>query len=819
MKNFATRLLLFVFLLILVHVLLSVAFPVEMPPEVLRLDEYLGDEVDVLYFGDSTLYYPVGEVTTGEILQEVLPDHTVAQIAHSAYGLDVYLQYLRYVVRSAHQPQKVIVPINLRSFSPEWDMRPAYQFAKEKQVLTFGLDLSRLFLRPLGVFGLLDSPISQEQFLNAVVWDGDVPIGTVRDFEGDSGAEALQGDAEGAYRSVELEDDAKAQETLLYHYMFGLKPDHRKLDAMVDIAELCDENDIDLVFYLTSVNYLLGERFLGGVFSERLAANADVVKSRLEASHTANTILLDLSFGLKAYAFNDMEHLTENGKVYVAEQISGVIDPERGDTAGDPERHDTTTPEPSPTQPTQTATTAKPSPSPVVTKPAPTGVETEAATTLTVTATRITPTRAVRPSLTVTLTSTSQGTVVPSATLTATVSTPGVTPSPTVSVTPQPTPAPTRGPGGIITDVAYVGHFEPNGKYPVDMYRVRFQSLDETDQVVGIRADIYIPTADITTTFPVLGNAPGTTGLSNRCAPLNEQALQREWGNYHGYSLSYAAQGHIVILPNWLGFDDPDRLHPYFHAKTQARVLLDAGKAVYEFFEGESARDMLARPARAVFFMGYSSGGHAAFAAKDIASTYAPDLPVKGIIGHGPTTNVETLLKEDPAFSPYIIYAYRDFYGSDIIDVADVFLPGWVTPFEGDVLYLCVDGLLDYYSRSARRMYLPEFREVLYGDQLDQAFPRFAEALAESNAGLSGGTHIPVLILQGTADTVITPPSQQAFVTQLCDLGNSVTFLEYPAVAHYQIRSTSFSDTVAWMKNIVEGGVPESHCSDLVAER
>ena len=246
MKNFCTRLLLFVSLLILVHVLVSVAFPVELPPEVLRLDEHLRDGVDVHYFGDSTLYYPVGEVTTGEILQEMLPDRTVGQISHSAYGLDVYLHYLRYVVHSGHLSQTVVIPINLRSFSPEWDMRPAYQFAKEKQVLTLGPALSSLFLRPFGVMGLLDSSVSQEQFLEAVVWDGDVPVGTVRDFEEVSGAEALQGDAEGAYRSVKLEDDAKAQETLLYHYMFGLEPDHRKLDAMVDIAELCEENDIVL---------------------------------------------------------------------------------------------------------------------------------------------------------------------------------------------------------------------------------------------------------------------------------------------------------------------------------------------------------------------------------------------------------------------------------------------------------------------------------------------------------------------------------------------------------------------------------------------
>jgi hypothetical protein len=215
--------------------------------------------------------------------------------------------------------------------------------------------------------------------------------------------------------------------------------------------------------------------------------------------------------------------------------------------------------------------------------------------------------------------------------------------------------------------------------------------------------------------------------------------------------------------------------------------------------------------------MGYSSGGHAAFAAKDWASSYAPELSIKGIIGHGPTTNIETLLREDPVFSPYVIYAYRDFYGSEIIDVDDVFLPRWVPSFETDVVNKCVDDIFYYYSRSARSMYSPEFQDVLYGDRLDQVFPLFAERLSANYAGVSGGNRIPVLILQGTADTVVTPDSQREFRDQLCDQGNIVTYLEYLAVPHIEIRWTSFGDTLSWMQRATKGGILETDCkaSDL----
>ncbi len=807
MKDFAIKLSGFTFFLVLLQILVSIVFPAEIPPEIVRLDEYLADGVDIVYFGDSTLSLPEGEVTTGEILQELLPDYVVGEISYPAYGLDLYLNYVKYIVRSNHHPDTIIVPINMRSFSPEWDMRPAYQFERETKILTLGVPLSRMFFRPLKVFGLFDPPISQSQFENAPVYDGDKLIGVVKDFEGETASEQLQGDAGNAYREVKLEDDEKAEDILKYHYMFSLKPDHHKLKAMMRIAELADKNDMHVIFYITSVNYLLGERFLGSAFSERLAANIEVVQSLLAANGTANMTMLDLGFGLEAYAFVDMEHLTEIGKEYVAEQLAQAIQPEQPSAFKDLQNDSssvTPTSEPSPTQPMKTPTVVLPSPPPTLTK---------RPISLTLTVTGSMPTA---PTSTATLTATVPRELTPTVAVTISASATSRVPTPSVAATMAPISVSRAVSGGDITSVKYVNRLWPRGTYPVDMYRLWFQTVDESDQLVEIRADVYIPYVETETEFPVLGHAAGTTGIGNRCAPLDEQARGRDWGNYHGYSLAYAAQGHIVILPNWLGFDDPDRIHPYFIAKLQGRTLLDAARAAYRFWEGEYANDVLARPAEAVFFMGYSSGGHAVFAAKDQARAYAPDLPVKGVIGFGPTTNVEVLLKEDPLFSPYIVYAYRDFYGDEIIDPADVYLSHWVPTFENDVLNKCVDDIFVYYSRSARYMYLPEFREVLYGDRLAEVFPRFAEKLSDNNAGLSGGWHIPVLILQGTADTIVTPSSQEKFVNQLCDMGNSVTYLEYDVVSHLYIRWNGFQDALAWMDNITNGGVPESHCVDSI---
>jgi len=156
MKSLAIRLSLFSVALAALQFLTAIAFPAGIPPEIVRLDAYLDSRTNIIYLGDSTLSLPAGQVTTGEILQEMLPDCSVGEIAHPAYNLDLYLHYVRYIVRSAHPPDIVIVPINMRSFSPEWDKRPGYQFEEEKKALAFGPFLSRALWRPLEVSGAFE---------------------------------------------------------------------------------------------------------------------------------------------------------------------------------------------------------------------------------------------------------------------------------------------------------------------------------------------------------------------------------------------------------------------------------------------------------------------------------------------------------------------------------------------------------------------------------------------------------------------------------------------------------------------------------------
>ena len=122
----------------------------------------------------------------------------------------------------------------------------------------------------------------------------------------------------------------------------------------------------------------------------------------------------------------------------------------------------------------------------------------------------------------------------------------------------------------------YWNTFEPIGNYTIQLYRLRYKTVDRNERVTEVEANLYVPKVATQTDFPVLLYGAGTTGLSDMCAPLNEFSSGKNWGAYHSYMLEYTAQGLIGILPNYQGFDDADLNHPYFVSEFQARALLDA---------------------------------------------------------------------------------------------------------------------------------------------------------------------------------------------------------------------------------------------------
>jgi len=266
------------------------------------LDKYLKQQVEVLYFGDSTNWYsPKGETdrrSVSKMLKQMLPRYKIGSVAHAAFQMDVYAAYCQYIVRLAKCPKIIIIPVNMRSFSPQWDLEPLYQFEKEKAFLEGGL--RRAFYTPLRVFQYKFSEISREQYLDTPVFKGDAKIGTLRKMRG-------------------------MKKQLILRYLYPLTPEHRKLASLRRIAGLLSRRGIKAIFYITPIDHETGEAYLPGEFERYLARNTRFIHEQLMGSSHR---LLDLSQDLSAAHFawkskgGPNEHLNRDGRQYVAAMLA-----------------------------------------------------------------------------------------------------------------------------------------------------------------------------------------------------------------------------------------------------------------------------------------------------------------------------------------------------------------------------------------------------------------------------------------------------------------------------------------------------------------
>jgi acetyl esterase/lipase len=364
-------------------------------------------------------------------------------------------------------------------------------------------------------------------------------------------------------------------------------------------------------------------------------------------------------------------------------------------------------------------------------------------------------------------------------------------------------PSGTARPGQIAKILAplFKGYTVPPVRHAVDTYILRFASTDADGSPIEIKAMLFVPQFAHAASRPVLVFGAGTTGLGDECAPSLEEPEKRYFGYYRENMLAYAGMGFITVIPDYAGFNDPDRPQRYFSKAAEGHVMLDAARAVFRYMAG-SAHSVRALPV--AFTAGYSQGGHAAFAAADMRETYAPEVPLAGVIGFGSTNDVEALLREGTCYAPLIFYTCQVLYGKADIDPSAYLLDKWAATLEADVTRMCVDQFQKYYGFDPVKVYRPEFREALYGGLLAERYPSLAARLEENRSGLDGHG-LPALVVEGGADFIVTPKTQMLFVQALRGAGSAVLYREYKGVPHKGTRQAGFLESIDWMETIARG--------------
>lgn len=234
----------------------------------------------------------------------------------------------------------------------------------------------------------------------------------------------------------------------------------------------------------------------------------------------------------------------------------------------------------------------------------------------------------------------------------------------------------------------------------------------------------------------------------------------------------YAAQGYAVVATDYLGFAKSDyAYHPYLHADSEARTVLDSVRAARA-----AASTVGASLSGKVMFTGYSQGGHSSMAAHRMAERdHATEFNVVAGAHLAGPYNLSGSLKLPDAiagfqfFVPYLVTSWQKVYGTVYTDIKTVFK----TPYSGYVENLLPNPTLNYTTlvtsgmlpggpgvtpnQARDALFQPEF---LAGARTSDAHPLVVAA--KKNDLLGWSPKARVLLCGGAGDPTVPPAVHQA---------------------------------------------------------
>ncbi|MFW5742480.1 MAG: alpha/beta hydrolase family protein [Spirochaetota bacterium] len=343
----------------------------------------------------------------------------------------------------------------------------------------------------------------------------------------------------------------------------------------------------------------------------------------------------------------------------------------------------------------------------------------------------------------------------------------------------------------------FEGSPAPAARYAVDVYELFVETRHPSGTTTPVRVQLFVPAAEPGRLRGSYLFAAGSTGLINPCRVSREHLSGIRWGLYRAHVLSLAGQGYIGILPDYMGYEDWDLIQPYFHAESEARLMVDVTEAVHAVLADRIPGGLRSMTRVAA---GYSQGGHAVFAAADRNDEFPDGLEIDGLVGYGPTTAVDALFLEYPSVAPMVVQAYRTIYGDEAFDPLDILAEPWASSLAYDTTRQCVGGLQSYYPDRATKLFRIDFMKSLWARTLAVTHPGVHRIMQANRAGMAGHG-IPALILQGTDDVVVDRRTQDEFVTALRERGSDVRYLVYEGARH-DTRQISWPAVIDWIDSL-----------------
>jgi predicted esterase len=181
---------------------------------------------------------------------------------------------------------------------------------------------------------------------------------------------------------------------------------------------------------------------------------------------------------------------------------------------------------------------------------------------------------------------------------------------------------------------------------------------------------------------PIVVYAHGTSAeksynIANLSNPDNSEGLL--------IAATFAAQGYIVVAPNYAGFDTSTLpYHPYLHAEQQAKDMSDALSAARSALPTSTAPTVTDNGR--LFITGYSQGGHVAMATHRLLQAngvpVTASAPMSGpyaLAAFGDAVYQGQVIGGAPLFVGWLMTAYQRIYGNIYSAPTDAFEARYAT--------------------------------------------------------------------------------------------------------------------------------------------
>lgn len=147
---------------------------------------------------------------------------------------------------------------------------------------------------------------------------------------------------------------------------------------------------------------------------------------------------------------------------------------------------------------------------------------------------------------------------------------------------------------------------------------------------------------------------------------------------------TYAAQGYIVVAPNYAGYDASKlAYHPYLNADQESKEMMDALSAARKALPG------LLQPVQdsgKLFITGYSQGGHVAMAThkamQAAGQTVTASAPMSGPYALAAFTDAVfygNVNLGSTIFTPLLLTSYQKAYGNIYSNLTDIYEPAYAS--------------------------------------------------------------------------------------------------------------------------------------------